>query len=474
MRRGRVATTVRGGAGARSYPLERALARGDPRVGLRGPAFRSLKILWSRRYLPPRAIVDPVLNSIRTILSNVHIAGQRVFQLMAGHQSIPDDEYGPLQLLILQANPFCNINCKYCYLPERAANRPMPLQVVEAAVRFVLDGNLVRDRLSVVWHAGEPMVVPIAFYADAKDRIANTVSGRCPITHSIQTNATMIDQSWCDFLKAAEFQVGVSLDGPKLLHDANRVTRSGRGTFDQTMRGIRLLQENGIDFHVIAVLTTASLGLADEIIEFFDRIGVSRLGFNVEEAEGVHTSPSITRDAEMEYVRFLKRFSELCLPREASRSLHVREFAAMESRIRSLAAGSNLTRSQESTPFAIVTVDSRGNISTFSPELMGNTGHDYSGFVFGNVLHDRFTDVVSNTSFLSALQDIRNGTLLCASKCQYFMVCGGGAPSNKYYENGTFVSTQTVNCRYRTQIVADLVLDRIESALKRRSGSTTH
>jgi uncharacterized protein len=110
-----------------------------------------------------------------------------------------------------------------------------------------------------------------------------------------------------------------------------------------------------------------------------------------------------------------------------------------------------------------VTVDSEGNLSTFSPELMGNVGQSYSGFVFGNVLRDRLKDVISNLAFLAAWGDIHAGIELCQRTCQYFGVCGGGAPSNKYYENGSFVSTETVHCRYKIQLVAEHVLRGLEA-----------
>jgi uncharacterized protein len=382
-------------------------------------------------------------------------------------------EFGPLQLLILQASPFCNINCKYCYLPDRSATRKMSAAVVEAAVRFVLDANLVKDRFTVVWHAGEPLTVPTSFYRAAVDLIGGVVGARSEVTYSVQTNATTIDHEWCDFLKEHRFHVGVSIDGPEFIHDANRVTRSGQGTFARTMRGVRLLREYDIEFHVIAVLTNASLQHADELFEFFRGIGVSRLGFNIEEAEGPHRSSSITRESEADYIRFMRRFGELCRASDPPGSIGVRELVNMESCIRGNANGTGRTRGQECTPFSIVSVDSQGNVSTFSPELMGNTGKAYSGFVFGNVLRDRFEDVVNGPAFQAAARDIRAGVELCERACGYFAVCGGGAPSNKYYENGTLASTETLHCRYKIQLVAEQVLGEIKASLGTPAEATT-
>jgi sulfatase maturation enzyme AslB (radical SAM superfamily) len=69
------------------------------------------------------------------------------------------------------------------------------------------------------------------------------------VAHSFQTNGTLIDEAWCAFFAEERVNVGVSVDGPKHLHDRNRLTRSGRGTFDKTIAGIRLLRRNGVPFH---------------------------------------------------------------------------------------------------------------------------------------------------------------------------------------------------------------------------------
>jgi uncharacterized protein len=391
---------------------------------------------------------------------------------MSSASSHRTSEFGPLQLLILQASPFCNIDCKYCYLPDRSLKHRMPVQVAEAAVRFVLDAELIRERFTVVWHAGEPLAVPISFYREVVSAINRIVGSRYQAIQNVQTNGILINQEWCDLFKENKFQVGVSIDGPQFLHDANRVTRSAKGTFARTMRGVQLLRDNGIDFHVIAVLTKATLAHADEFFDFFRRLGVSRVGFNIEEVEGVHRHSSIGRDTEAEYVLFLQRIAELSRTCEPKGALPIRELTNMEGNIRAYASGAGRTRGQECTPFLITSVDSKGNLSTFSPELLGNTGDAYSGFVFGNVLCDTFEDVVNRPTFQTALREINAGIAMCARTCQYFPVCGGGAPSNKYFENGTFVSAETLHCRYKIQIVAEQVLRDLEASLVSEVGVT--
>lgn len=89
----------------------------------------------------------------------------------------------------------------------------------------------------------------------------------------------------------------------------------------------------------------------------------------------------------------------------------------------------------------------------------------YGEFCFGNVLRDHFADALETPKFRQALADIQTGIKRCAETCPYYGYCGAGAPANKYYENGSFATTQTLYCRYAVQMPLDIVLSDIESAL---------
>src|SRR5207248_2905774 len=101
----------------------------------------------------------------------------------------------------------------------------------------------------------------------------------------LQTNATLITEDWCDFFSRHTLRVGVSLDGPKEIHDKYRRDRRGRGTFEKTLRGIQMLQKNGIPIYVIAVLHKESLQSPDQLFHFFEELRVSEVCFNIEEIE---------------------------------------------------------------------------------------------------------------------------------------------------------------------------------------------
>jgi uncharacterized protein len=374
-----------------------------------------------------------------------------------------------IDLLVLQSTPFCNINCDYCYLPDRSSIRKLSIDTLDVTFRRLLSSGLLGPRLSIVWHAGEPLVTPVSFYATAFARIREISGADLMISHAFQTNGTLITQEWCDLISAHQVNVGVSLDGPAFIHDAHRKTRAGNGTHQRVMQGISLLQRNGIDFHVIAVVTGGSLDFPDEIFQFFLDSGIKRVGFNVEEVEGVHLSSSLRTTSPPVHDRYVRFMSRLYQRAKATKgALSIREF---DQAFHSICDGEPtpgrgfLTANHQTTPFRIVSVDCDGRVSTFSPELLGQRSAQYGDFIFGNVQADGFDAIASNDRFLAVQQDIAAGVELCRRTCQYFELCGGGAPANKYFEHGTFCSTATMYCRYSIQVPLDIVLTDLEASL---------
>src|SRR5258708_15580232 len=159
-----------------------------------------------------------------------------------------------IQLLVVQPTPFCNIDCRYCYLPDRTNKAVVAEATLANLCSQVFASGWVRDGVTIVWHAGEPMVLPIDFYRRAFRLIDGLKPTDLAVAHSFQTNGTLIDDAWCEFFAAEQISVGVSVDGPQPLHDINRRTRSGRGTFERTIAGIRRLRRHGAPFPVISGL----------------------------------------------------------------------------------------------------------------------------------------------------------------------------------------------------------------------------
>ena len=365
-----------------------------------------------------------------------------------------------IQLLVVQPTPFCNIDCRYCYLPDRTNKSVVAEETLHNLFSQVFASGWADEGLSVVWHAGEPLVLPIAFYRRAFALIDALKPERLAVKHSFQTNGTLIDDAWCDFIAEAGVNVGVSIDGPQRLHDKNRVTRSGRGTFDKTIAGVRSLRRHGVPFHVISVLTAESLAAPQEMFDFYLAEGIDNICFNVEESEGEHRSSSFaTAGIEDSYYQFLSEFWRLS-SEHPGKIQFIREIDDAQRNIfRPKDAG---FFNQLATPFAITSMDWTGNIATFSPELLGLKSPLYDNFVLGNINRDRLVDLADRPLLVRMQADIEAGIALCRERCEYFSVCGGGEPVNKLFENGSFATTETTYCRMTKMRATDLVLDRLE------------
>jgi uncharacterized protein len=221
-----------------------------------------------------------------------------------------------------------------------------------------------------------------------------------------------------------------------------------------------LLHEHNLPFFVITVLTADSLSCADELFDFYLENRIDQVCFNVEEIEGPNTSSSLLGSATKErFRRFFARFLELAC--SAMPPLLVREFNTSVGALLGTRFGPG-SRTQENKSWAIVNVDCEGNFSTWSPELLGLPSSKYGSFVLGNVYRDSLADAMASERFQRIEADIGQGVDLCRQHCRYFAFCGGGPPANKYFENGTFASTETLFCRLHKQVCLDVSLERLE------------
>ncbi|HTK08735.1 MAG TPA: cyclophane-forming radical SAM/SPASM peptide maturase GrrM/OscB [Ktedonobacteraceae bacterium] len=362
------------------------------------------------------------------------------------------------QLVIIQATSLCNINCRYCYLPDRAAARRISPQILEQIFKALFASSFIADEILFLWHAGEPLVLPISFYEQAFQLQERWNVKQVHIVNAFQTNATLITQKWCQFFKTHNVHVGVSIDGPQHIHDANRVNRGGKGTFARTMRGIELLRHNNIPYTAIAVITSSSVGQAELFWQFFSELSPLRLGLNPEEVEGINASSSLhTEENIQRYKEFLKHL--LTLNEQAARPVLIREFEELAHQIYEPRP---FTYMQTNVPMAIINFDCDGNFSTFSPELLTMTHPEYGDFRFGNILENSLEEIYDNPKFQYIQEQIQQGIRECEKTCAYFSVCGGGSPSNKLYENGTFNSTETRACRLQIQTPTEVLLEHLE------------
>jgi uncharacterized protein len=377
--------------------------------------------------------------------------------------SVPQSDSTTIAIVVVQPTPFCNINCSYCYLPRRTDRTVMQQSTLRALFEQVFSSGWASEDLTVIWHAGEPLVVPPAFYEIAFQAIAGLCPDTVRVRHSMQTNGMLLSTEWCDLFRRWHVSVGVSIDGPRHLNDAHRLTRTGRSTFDSALAGIRLLCRERVPFHVISVLSQNSMDAPQELLDFYVAEGIEDVCFNVEESEGAHVSDLLNGDDPQRRFRaFLNTFWRLA--RQGGKIRFIREIDGMLPRV--FRPEGDRVRNVQVEPFCMLNVDCNGNVSTFSPELLGLKNPKYNDFVIGNINATPLEDMRRGAAMDAMSRDIAAGVELCRKSCEYFSVCGGGAPVNKLFENGTFDSARTSFCDLTQKVPIDLILgafDRLES-----------
>jgi uncharacterized protein len=178
----------------------------------------------------------------------------------------------------------CNLDCKYCFFLSKEALYPdspfrMSDEVLKAYIRQLLEGHRTPE-VTVAWQGGEPTLMGLDFF---RRSVALAEGYRRPdqrVSYSIQTNGTLLDDEWCAFFKEHNFLVGLSVDGPQALHDAYRVDKGGRGSFERVVRGWDCLQKHGVEVNVLCTVHAANADHPLEVYRFFrDELGAQFVQF---------------------------------------------------------------------------------------------------------------------------------------------------------------------------------------------------
>jgi len=176
-------------------------------------------------------------------------------------------------LLAKPTGATCNLDCKYCFFLSKEMLYPgsrfrMADDLLETYVRQLLESH--RDpQVTIAWQGGEPTLMGLDFFKRAVQLVEKYRKPGQSVSHTIQTNGTRIDDEMAAFFKEHNFLVGLSVDGPKDIHDAYRVDKGGAGTFDRVMKGWELLVKHGVDFNILCTVHAANAEYPLELYHFF-------------------------------------------------------------------------------------------------------------------------------------------------------------------------------------------------------------
>ncbi|MFO7616086.1 MAG: anaerobic sulfatase-maturation protein [Bacteroidales bacterium] len=186
-------------------------------------------------------------------------------------------------LMAKPIGPVCNLNCTYCYYLEKeklygqTSGFRMKEGILEEYIKQFIESHEV-PLVTFSWQGGEPTLLGLDFFEKAVALQAK-YRGNKRIDNALQTNGTRLDEAWCRFLNRNKFLVGISIDGPAAYHDRYRKFKSGKPSFDEVMRGIRLLRRFRVEFNTLTVINEANATHAVEVYRFLKKIGSRYLQF---------------------------------------------------------------------------------------------------------------------------------------------------------------------------------------------------
>lgn len=178
----------------------------------------------------------------------------------------------------------CNLNCAYCYFLSKEGLYPdscfrMTAELLEQFTRQYVEAQRVPE-ITFGWQGGEPMLMGLDFFRLAIELQQKYRRPGMRVHNALQTNGTLLSDEWCRFFREYDFLIGLSLDGPCELHDAYRVDKGGKPTFDCVMAGVSLLKKHKVDFNILACVHAANTDHPLKVYRFLrDKVGAQFIQF---------------------------------------------------------------------------------------------------------------------------------------------------------------------------------------------------
>ena len=337
----------------------------------------------------------------------------------------------------------CNIDCTYCFYlekeklyPDAGRNWRMSDEVMELYVKQYIEAQDV-PAVNFAWQGGEPTLLGVDFFRRAVELQKRYADGK-EVTNAFQTNGILLDDEWGEFLARESFLVGLSIDGPRELHDRYRVDKGQKPTFDRVMAGLEVLKKHGAEFNTLTVLQNHNADHPLEVYRFLKEIGsgfmqfipiVERLTGDPDETGLELVAPEFEGRAAVtrwsvgpaQYGRFLCAVFDEWVRRDVGR-FFVQIF--------DVSLGSWLGQDASLCIFA----ETCGNalVIEHNGDLYSCDHFVYPEYNLGNVREQTIRDMVASPEQRRFGQDKADGLPRYCLECDYRFACNGGCPKQRF------------------------------------------
>jgi uncharacterized protein len=326
----------------------------------------------------------------------------------------------------------CNLNCAYCFFLKKerlypGSNFRMSDEVHEAYIKQLFEAHQV-SQVTVAWQGGEPTLMGLDFFRRSVELQKKYQRPGLKVENTFQTNGILLDDEWCSFFRANRFLIGLSMDGPKELHDFYRQDKGWHGTFDRVEKAARLLQEHDVEFNILCSINSRNADYPLNVYRFFrDELGAHFLQFisivERDSESGYQVGKSVTdRSVRPEqWGRFLIEIFDEWVRRDVGRTF-VLNFDGM------LAGWLGMA----------------GTLCIFGPTCGLGMALEHNGDLYscdhfvepdyhlGNILQTPMVDLVASEKQRKFGQDKWDALPGYCLKCRFLFACNGECPKNRF------------------------------------------
>ena len=340
---------------------------------------------------------------------------------------------GKFHIMVKPRGAICNLGCKYCYYLTKESlyhesDFRMSEEILEEFTRQYITANSNADEIVFSWQGGEPTLMGLDFFEKAVRFQSKYTRNGQNIQNTFQTNGIVLDDNWCQFFKANNFLVGLSVDGPSQLHDVYRLDKAGKPTFDRVMTGLEVLKKHKVPTNALTTVHAANAPQPLEVYHFLrDELGMEYIQFipivELENQNGSRARSRVTNRSvsPTQYGQFLTAVFDEWVHRDVGQ-VFVQIFdVALASWLGQL-----------------------GGLCIFSPTCgtalaLEHNGDVYScdhfvdpKYLLGNLLQSELSSLATSPAQIKFGLDKKNKLPKNCLDCDFLFACHGGCPKNRF------------------------------------------